>query len=113
MLPRSLTAGPPVSDLSCLIGDFFEPFPKAPRRPSWPPRPSNQFSSDVRRFVVVPTCASHAWARPTSTRSPPPPFDEGFFGYGKNKMEWIASLRVANFTFATVARAFIARASRV
>ena len=42
--------------------------------------------------------------------APPPLFDERFAGYGKNKLDWISSLRDANFTFLAAKRAWIAHA---
>ena len=52
-------------------------------------------------FVVVRSCGKPA---------PPPLFDERFAGYGKNKLDWISSLRDANFTFLAAKRAWIAHA---
>ena len=34
-------------------------------------------------------------------------FDERFFGYGKNKIEWIQHLRFSGFIFYVLARAFV------
>jgi hypothetical protein len=36
-----------------------------------------------------------------------PPFQEGFSGYGKNKVSWVMHLRRAGWTFAQVGKAFV------
>eukprot|EP00962_Isochrysis_galbana_P050606 scaffold21983_cov118-Isochrysis_galbana.AAC.2 len=36
-----------------------------------------------------------------------PPFDERFWGYGKNKIQWIQHLRFAGFVFYVLPRAFV------
>ena len=52
-------------------------------------------------YVVVRACGD---------AEDPPAFDERYTGYGKNKLEWIYNLRAANYTFATVKRAFVTHA---
>ena len=65
--------------LDCFLGNHFEP------------------------FVVVRRC-DEANSRNGSARVPR--FDERFTGYGKNKIEWISSLRAADYAFYTVGGAF-------
>lgn len=36
-----------------------------------------------------------------------PPFDEGFVGYGKNKIQWLQHLRLRGFEFWVMPRAFV------
>ncbi|KAH8050989.1 hypothetical protein JL722_11022 [Aureococcus anophagefferens] len=65
--------------LDCFLGNHFEP------------------------FVVVRRCDE---ATPRNGSARVPRFDERFTGYGKNKIEWISSLRGADYAFYTVASAF-------
>lgn len=78
-------------------GDAASDGPAEPA-PALPCFLSNQYEP----FVAVPRCldghpgeASHV-----------PRFDERYMGYGKNKIEWIASLRGANYSFRVVPDAF-------
>ena len=70
----------PAMALPCFLSNHFEP------------------------FVAVPRCleTSHV---PGET-SHVPRFDERYEGYGKNKIEWIASLRGANYSFRVAPDAF-------
>ncbi|KAH8074178.1 hypothetical protein JL720_10734 [Aureococcus anophagefferens] len=54
-------------------------------------------------FVVVRRCDE---ATPRNGSARVPRFDERFTGYGKNKIEWISSLRGADYAFYTVGAAF-------
>ncbi|KAH8070000.1 hypothetical protein JL721_5543 [Aureococcus anophagefferens] len=69
----------PPARLDCFLGNHFEPFV-------------------VVRRCDEPTAVNGSFATPR--------FDERFAGYGKNKLEWIAALRAADYEFHTVAGAF-------
>ena len=69
----------PPRRLDCFLGNHFEPFV-------------------VVRRCDEPTAVNGSFATPR--------FDERFAGYGKNKLEWIAALRAADYEFHTVAGAF-------
>ncbi|KAH8065418.1 hypothetical protein JL720_12841 [Aureococcus anophagefferens] len=70
----------PAMALPCFLSNHFEPFVAVPR---------------CLETSRVPGEASHV-----------PRFDERYEGYGKNKIEWIASLRGANYTFRVAPDAF-------
>ncbi|KAH8051024.1 hypothetical protein JL722_11060 [Aureococcus anophagefferens] len=65
--------------LDCFLGNHFEP------------------------FAVARRCDE---ATPRNGSARVPRFDERFTGYGKNKIEWISSLRGADYAFYTVGAAF-------
>jgi len=69
----------PPRRLDCFLGNHFEP------------------------FVVVRRCDE---ATPRNGSARVPRFNERFTGYGKNKIEWISSLRGADYAFYTVGAAF-------
>ncbi|KAH8045331.1 hypothetical protein JL720_16749 [Aureococcus anophagefferens] len=75
---------PRARGVDCFLGNHFEP------------------------FVVVRRCDE---ATPRNGSARVPRFDERFTGYGKNKIEWISSLRGADYAFYTVASAFAVHAT--